>query len=216
MTWKKTAALAAGTVVLAGAVAAPAKASEVTTAQAAACPIAWGSLAETRALSTLNPLTNVRTGQHGCWDRVVIDVPKAAVGELGYYVRYVDKFAMDGSGEVVPVSGGAIIQVSVHAPAYNVSTGATTYPATAGKKLPGVDLAGYRTLRDARYGGTFEGMTQIGLGVREKLPFRVSVLNGRIVIDVAHNWTGTPWQPKPESKAYAQWGLLQPRQLARL
>ena len=62
--------------------------------------------------------------------------------------------------------------------------------ADAIQRLPGVNLTGYRTFRDARFVGSFEGDTQIGLGVRARLPFRVWVTDGRIVVDVAHNWTG--------------------------
>ena len=56
------------------------------------------------------------------------------------------------------------------------------------------DVAGYRTLRDVVYGGTFEGYTTFGVGVRARLPFRVLTLAGpdggsRIVIDVAHRWS---------------------------
>ncbi len=41
--------------------------------------------------------------------------------------------------------------------------------------------------------GTFEGQTQVALGVRGRLPFRAFVLDGpgdgaRLVIDVAHKW----------------------------
>ncbi|MDF2144717.1 hypothetical protein [Knoellia sp. p5-6-4] len=39
---------------------------------------------------------------------------------------------------------------------------------------------------------SFEGDTQLGLGVRARLPFRVSTLQdamtSRLVIDVAHRW----------------------------
>ena len=43
------------------------------------------------------------------------------------------------------------------------------------------------------FAGTFEAVTQIGLGVRARLPFRVFTLDGpgngsRLVIDVAHRW----------------------------
>jgi hypothetical protein len=57
-----------------------------------------------------------------------------------------------------------------------------------GRPLPGVDLAGYRTFRDARFASSFEGDTQVGLGVRARLPFRVFQLPGRLVIGVAHTW----------------------------
>ncbi len=76
------------------------------------------------------------------------------------------------------------------APAYHPETGAPAYPGRVGRPLPGVFLDGYRTFRDTRFAGSFEGETQIGLGVRARLPFRVLVLDGRVVVDVAHNWTG--------------------------
>jgi hypothetical protein len=49
------------------------------------------------------------------------------------------------------------------------------------------------TFRQVVFDGTFEGQTQIGLGVRARLPFRVFTLAGpgggsRLVIDVAHRW----------------------------
>ena len=65
-----------------------------------------------------------------------------------------------------------------------VSTQVTGSP----RRLPRVDLTGYRTFRVAKYGGSFEGRTIIALGVRARLPFRVFELDERIVIDVAHQW----------------------------
>jgi hypothetical protein len=54
-------------------------------------------------------------------------------------------------------------------------------------------VAGFSTFRQVAYGGSYEGYTTIGLGVRARLPFRVFVLSGpgtgaRLVIDVAHRW----------------------------
>jgi hypothetical protein len=56
-----------------------------------------------------------------------------------------------------------------------------------------VDVSGFRTFRQAYWGGTFEGTTVVGLGVRARLPFRVFSLPGkgdrtRFVVDVAHRW----------------------------
>ena len=64
-----------------------------------------------------------------------------------------------------------------------------TYPGKVGKPLPGVNVSGYSTFRDAKFGGTFEGQSQVGLGVRARLPFRVLQLEDRVVVDVAHSWT---------------------------
>lgn len=169
----------------------PAAATPAAPAQATACPTGWGSLAKSDTDSTTTPVRDIRTGRHDCFDRMVIDLPGAARGDLGYSVRYVDRLLQDGSGRPVSVAGGAVLEVRVAAPAYTPESGEPTYPGRAGHPLPGVDLTGYRTFRDARFGGSFEGETQIGLGVRARLPFRVLELQDRLVIDVAHNWTGS-------------------------
>lgn len=167
----------------------PAGAAQATTTQTTACPTGWGSLAKTGAAHTSESLTNVRTGRHACFDRMVVDVPGAGTG-IGYSVRYVSQLRQDGSGHLIAVGGGAIIEVRVAAPAYDNQTGQPTYAGRVGRPLPGVDLTGYRTFRDTRFAGSFEGETQLGLGVRARLPFRVISLSDRVVVDVAHNWTG--------------------------
>ncbi|MET9503874.1 hypothetical protein ABZY42_19475 [Streptomyces sp. NPDC006622] len=175
-----------------GAAAVPAQAAPAAAARAAVvCPTGWGSIDKAYTAGTMAPVRNARTGRHDCYDRLVIDVPGAAAAGLGYSVRYVDALYQDGSGRYIPVGGGAILEVRVSAPAYDPDTGAPTYPARAAQPLPGVDLTGYRTFRDTRYAGSFEGETQIGLGVRARLPFRVQRLDDRLVIDVAHSWTAT-------------------------
>ena len=55
-------------------------------------------------------------------------------------------------------------------------------------------MTGWSTFRQIKLvGPSFEGVTQFGLGVRARLPFRVFTLTGpgsmtRVVIDVAHRW----------------------------
>ncbi|MDT0399681.1 MULTISPECIES: hypothetical protein [Streptomyces] len=182
------------TLVLVGATlttaAVPAVAAPVAAAGATACPTGWGSLPRTDSDSTTSPVRDIRTGRHDCYDRMVVDLPGAERGAIGYSVQYVDRLHQDGSGRHIPVAGGAVLEVRVAAPAYAPESGEPTYPARAGGTLPGVNLTGYRTFRDARFAGSFEGETQIGLGVRARLPFRVLQLDGHLVIDVAHDWTG--------------------------
>ncbi|MET7292957.1 hypothetical protein ABZS79_12570 [Streptomyces griseoloalbus] len=177
-----------GTTLAAAAV--PAVATQTTAVRTAACPTGWGSLAQSDADTTSTPVRNIRTGRHACYDRMVVDLPGTARSGLGYTVRYVDRLHQDGSGRHIPVAGGAVLEVRVAAPSYDPANGAPTYPARAGRPLPGVDLTGYRTFRDARFAGSFEGETQVGLGVRARLPFRVLQVQDHIVIDVAHTWTG--------------------------
>ncbi|MGW0827733.1 AMIN-like domain-containing (lipo)protein [Streptomyces sp. NPDC002845] len=164
--------------------AAPETASRAT----AACPTGWGSGAKSGASTGVEPLGNIRTGRHACFDRMVFDVPGGGSG-IGYYVRYVDRLHQDGSGRHIPVGGGAVIEVRVAAPSYDPVSGAPTYPGRVARPLPGVDISGYSTFRDTRFAGSFEGETKVGLGVRARLPFRVLQLSDRVVVDVAHSWT---------------------------
>jgi len=148
------------------------------------CGITWGSGAKMVSQSNTSTLTNVRTGQHSCSDRMVIDLNGPAPG---YHASYVSTFSAEGSGMLIPLQGGAKLRIMALAPAYDTN-GSPTYHATVGQPLPNINLSGYQTVRDLRYGGSFEGQTSFGLGVRALLPFRVFQLDTRLVIDVAHRW----------------------------
>ncbi|MEU0844178.1 hypothetical protein ABZ370_32525 [Streptomyces sp. NPDC005962] len=157
---------------------------------AAACATGWGSGEKTAPSGSHKPLENIRTGQHECFDRMVFDVKGAtAADEVRFDARYVDVLHQDGSGDLIPVNGGAILEIRVGAPSYDYETGTSTYPGKARQQLPGVNVNGYKTFRDTRYGASFEGDTQIGLGVRARLPFRVFQSDGHVIVDVAHSWT---------------------------
>lgn len=152
----------------------------------ASCAVTWGSGVKSAGPSTspLSELVNVRTGRHACYDRLVVDLDGPA---SGYIVRYVNVYRADGSGQVIPLPGGAKIEIIVRAPAIDMN-GDETYPGVTGQHLPGVSVAGYDTFRSTRFGGSFEGQTSLGLGVRARLPFRVTKIGQRVVIDVAHHW----------------------------
>ncbi|MCF3144470.1 AMIN-like domain-containing (lipo)protein [Streptomyces platensis] len=156
-------------------------------APATACSTVWGSGNKSATDANATPLTNVKTSRNACYDRMVFDIGGAG-GKVGYHVGYVDAFHQDGSGEKIPVNGGAILQIFVSAPSHDPATGKQTYAGTAGKPLPGVNLAGYRTFKDTKFGASFEGQTQVGLGVRAKLPFRVQQSGHDLIVDVAHTW----------------------------
>jgi hypothetical protein len=179
---KKSSAALAALVLAAGlGVVAPGSAS------AAYCGITWGSLAKSAPVQTTGPITNVRAGQHPCFDRLVIDLR----GErAGYHVRYVPAATQPGSGHAVPLRGGADLQIDVKSPAYDASGRATYSPGNRGEI---VNTTGYTTFRQAALLGSFEGQTTFGLGVRARLPYRVFALDtpgagSRLVIDVAHRW----------------------------
>ncbi|WIG15907.1 AMIN-like domain-containing (lipo)protein [Kocuria rosea] len=153
------------------------------------CGITWGSGAKARSGEATTPryphVTDVRAGQHRCFDRMVIDLD----GRLrGYDVRYA-RFTGIGSGDPIPLRGTDLV-ITVNAPAYD-GRGRPTYEFDDRREL--VDVAGYRTFRQVAWGGSYEARTSVGLGVRARLPFRVFVLDGpgrgsRLVVDVAHRW----------------------------
>lgn len=167
-------------------------AARAATPPAAGCAaVDWGSLPKDSAVAWHKPLRDVRAGSHDCYDRLVFDLLGPGTGRpIGFHVRYVDQFHQDGSGDVIPVRGGAILEVRVAAPSYDPDTMQRTYDGKAGQPLPEVDLGGYRTFQDTRFGASFEGDTQVAVGVRERLPFRVFQTGNRLVVDVAHSWRG--------------------------
>lgn len=153
-------------------------------AAGAYCGQVWGS-GEERAGDHLSAgqLVDVRAGRHACYDRLVLDVDAPLTA---YSVQYVDQVRADGSGAVVPVRGGARLEVVAGVPV--IATDA--FWREDGRI---VDLSRYRTFRDVVFAGSFEGMTTVGLGVRARLPFRTFVLPGpgdgsRLVVDVGHRW----------------------------
>lgn len=142
---------------------------------ATGCSTAWGSTAEHAGSLSRAHISTLRTGSHACFDRMVVDLTGTTAG---YRVQYVNQVRSEGSGNVVPLRGGAHIQVTVLAP--------------IGSRIPAMpSTAGMRTFRQLAYAGSFEGQTTFGLGVRARLPFRVFVIGGttpKVVVDVAHTW----------------------------
>ena len=149
------------------------------------CGITWGSLAKTAGPSAATParITGVRAGGHDCYDRLVVDLVNAPAW-ASYQVAYGTVRGV-GSGQPVPVAGGATLQITMRAHGENF---AVPDPAHV------VSVAGFQTFRQVVWVGSFEGTTVTGLGVRARLPFRVLTLAGpaagetRLVVDVAHRW----------------------------
>ena len=163
-------------------VAATVASTSATAATSAApfCGIMWGSLPKATSPSQLwtGNVTDARTGQHECYDRLVFDIAPGS-GHLGYNVRYVSELTGPGSGLPIPIRGGAKLQITINA------------PSTLGRST--TTFSGWRTFRQLKNIGSFEGYTDYGLGVRARLPMRVFVLTNtdggrRLVIDVAHRW----------------------------
>lgn len=189
---RRTAAAVLGLVLAASTAAAAQGPAAAASATASYCGITWGSLAKSDPDSRIGDgtVTNVRSGRHDCFDRVVIDVAGVPASKVGYAVSYVDVVRSPGSGQAVSLLGGARLQVDVTVPAHD-SRGRATFAPRDRSRV--VDVTGYRTLRQVALAGSFEGRTALGVGVRARLPYRVFLLDGlgsgsRVVIDVAHRW----------------------------
>jgi opacity protein-like surface antigen len=157
-------------------------------AASAACPSGWGSVKETSNAHPDSTIVDARAGRHTCFDRFVVVLEGAAPG---YNVQYVKKFVPSADGRVVDLRGAATLRITMLGARAHDNAGKATYSPARRSNM--VDVSGFRTFRQAYWGGTFEGTTVIGLGVRARLPFRVFSVAGsggttRLVIDVAHTW----------------------------
>jgi hypothetical protein len=121
--------------------------------------------------------TDVRVVQHQGFDRIVLEFQ--GTGTPGWGIDYVDKPVLEGSGKHVPLSGDAFL---------NISASGTIWPARGyydGPQQFEPENAG--DVVDVYVGGTFEGYTQVLVGIGSgRVPFRVLALTGppRVVVDV--------------------------------
>jgi hypothetical protein len=164
-----------------------------TTAQS--CAVTWGSLVEHGPVNgpvSGAALSNVRTGRQACYDRLVIDI-RGTSAMKSYRAGYVRQVTQDPSGRPVSLRGGAFLQIAVGASDHTAS-GVLTYAPANRREL--ADVSSFSAFRQVAWAGSSEGITSVGLGVRARLPFRVTTLTGipgsstgtRVVIDVAHSW----------------------------
>jgi hypothetical protein len=144
-----------------------------------------GGLALSRA-----ELTDVRVGRHACYDRVVFDVDGS--DPVGFTATYVPVVRADGSGERVPVTGAAALEVVVRAPYLGTSDPLAWQgmPRVGDDLVAASQLSGWTALRGVVFAGSFEGQSTLAIGVREKRAFRMWTLESadrqRVILDIAH------------------------------
>ncbi|GHE33920.1 hypothetical protein GCM10017673_41010 [Streptosporangium violaceochromogenes] len=124
-------------------------------------------------------VTGARFARHRGFDRVVIDLRG---GVPGYTVRRVSGLFYDGSGEPVPVKGGAYLQVTMSTAQAHTESGSPTWPGGP------VYRAGLGNVRNVVRTGDFEGVVGVGLVLDRRAAFRVTeqAKPYRLVVDVAH------------------------------
>jgi predicted small secreted protein len=127
-------------------------------------------------------VTDVRTGRHDGFDRVVFEVD--GTGTPGWDVRYVDAATAQGSGADIPVEGDAILQVTITGIGLPTETGIDEYDGS--QPLPG---NGTEMVTEVVWDSTFEGTSVAFVGMTDELPFRVYLLEdpARVVLEVRHD-----------------------------
>lgn len=140
---------------------------------------------ENTAIQTAEPsrrsdlvFTDVRVAEHEGFDRIVLEF--TGTGIPGWAVNYVDEARLDGSGEAVRLGGDAFL---------DLYASGTTWPAPGYYSGPKqFEPANGGDVDDVYVGGTFEGFTQVLVGIDgDPVPFRVFALTdpSRLVVDVS-------------------------------
>lgn len=139
----------------------------------------------------MSPLTgaSMRVGRHDCYERFVFEMAGTG-GAPGWSAQYRDPLIADPSGMEVQLRGETNLEVILRVWTVSDFEGRPDeWPPFTGPD--DIVTTGYTAIREARNLYAFEGVTQIGLGLDKRRPFRVSLLEGppRLVVDV---YTGRP------------------------
>lgn len=132
----------------------------------------------TRGPAAVPTVTGVRAARHASFDRVVLDLDGP---HAGYRLGYVPAVYTYGDGEPIPLDGTAVLRLHVTpAHGHDQDTYRATVPRRLAPRLPAV--------RELRLVYDFEAHVEFGIGVSQRLGFRVQELANpnRLVIDVAH------------------------------
>jgi hypothetical protein len=125
-------------------------------------------------------LTNITSGRHDTFDRIVLTF----VGpEPACSAGYVNQIVADGSGQPISLDGNAFLQVTLREAAAHNDAGRLTYN---GPRM--IDTPELENITAVTLAGDFEGSVTIGLGMNMKAHYEVFALSGptRVVIDVGH------------------------------
>lgn len=143
----------------------------------------WDADSESSEIGLNAPMIGISGANEGCYDSLTLDLDPAA-GSPGYIIGYVFDVTAQGSGEAIPLAGGAAIQVIIDSATHDEDF-ASTLPAAVDLENM-VDVADFGVVRQVGFGGSFEGMTTIGIGVESEQPFIVEVTSQQLTIKIAH------------------------------
>lgn len=137
------------------------------------------------SMKTLRPeapsqlvVTKVRVGQHDGFERAVFELE--GEGSPGWFVDYADNPKQQGSGQPISYAGDT---------ALNVNIDGVVYPFEAGIDEPRIGIveapAG-GVITQVVNGRTYEGRSQFVIGMNQRKPYSVQVLENptRLVVDI--------------------------------
>lgn len=138
--------------------------------------VAPGVVPTAQSATATPTLVGIRAAHHPGFDRIVF-VFRGGVPATRR-VRYVDRLIQDGSGEVMPIAGRAILQVTLSPAQAHNAAGGPTAAARRVFALPNIITA--------RRAGDFEAVTTYGIGLAKRTPIHVFTLRNpsRVVIDI--------------------------------
>lgn len=152
-------------------------------------------------------LRRLRAGRNREFDRLVFDLDGPVPGVR---VQYVAELRHQGTGDVIPLRGRAVVQVDIHPATAHTDGG---HPTPDGP-LP--DLTGFAALRELADAGDHEAQLTWGIGVAARTGLRATTLTGptRVAVDVWHAEPGTGDQLLRRGDSGAavatwQWRLVQ-------
>ena len=149
-----------------------------TSAPATALP-AWRTTPTVHESDHAVRVLDLRYGEHGRFDRVVIDLRGR---RPGYAIRYTKRLYYDGSGEPVRLRGRKKMTITLRPAFGHTADGKGLYD---GPRKVYVNLP---TLKGIAVTGDFEGDFTVGFSTDRRAPYRIFTLTGpsRLVIDWKH------------------------------
>lgn len=124
----------------------------------------------------------------------MFDLGRVNRENVSYDVRYVGAVHNDFSGKKVPLDGGAFLELHLGSPAYVWKDGRVVPTWAPANPMRAVNVSGFRTLRQVALVSSWEGTSQVGIGVRGRLPFRTFTTtrasDGHVLltVEVRHRW----------------------------